>query len=293
MKSPVIKEIKVDDRMESYCRFYSGEWAFELSKKTAGASKLKVLFDDLWITLKGISNMFSIPQLSVDLTEMYFRGMERHIIRNSTVLELINHISARVEQRNVLSQGVLTALKKEMLDISSELKEKTKNLTLPFTRSELWDSIVKVETNEEHNSPRNEYRLAIWSTCRICFSSLFFAYEDFFCGCIEAKTGRRPRTGKGFNELCVEVLGDTLAEDCWCNDAIVNARLIRNSIVHAGGRVTSELENRMHGMDVIDGEIQVLPTDVKCLYNLIENNVTSLVDWGVRQPEIVAGQAPA
>jgi hypothetical protein len=59
--------------------------------------------------------------------------------------------------------------------------------------------------------------------------------------------------------------------ECISDARIDIARLVRNAIAHHGGRETSELTGKPHGIQVVDGELQVLPEHVRRLFALLAN----------------------
>ena len=172
-----------------------------------------------------------------------------------------------------------------MLDLAEEFFNKVKGISVEFPRQELWDGMVKVIPGE-NDTPKNEFRIALWSCQRICYSGLFFAYEDFLVRCVHTQSGKNTRSShhEEFKQLCRDHLGDRLTDSCWLDSRIVTAKRVRHSLAHAGGRETDDLKKQKHGVSVVDGMLQILPADVQELFTLLKPRIKSLAEWAAPLP---------
>ena len=284
-KNTFAKTFRIDDRIDSYKPFFDHGWAREMGAISKGREKLEALIYDLALTFKGSSTVASIPQLSVDIAGRYAEGMELHRLDESLTLKIVNHLAARVEQRMVLNSSEKGELTKVMLHIAEELNDRASGKSIEFPRQELWDAFVKTEKGKESDDPKNEFRLAIWAAQRNTYSVLFFAYEDFLTSCLEIATGIEHRTGRGFGKKCEKTLGKQLTVECWDNNEIETARLVRNALVHAGGRETSDLKQKKHGVELCEGVLQIMPTDIGNLFDLLKDRSRKLAHWAATMPE--------
>ena len=123
------------------------------------------------------------------------------------------------------------------------------------------------------------YKHTIWSTMRICYVSVYNAYDHFIYRCNElVSTSNTCRTtDRGFNEMFRKTFGDEILDKCWTQDAIRIPRLVRHSLSHAGGRKTKKLSDVKHGMRMQGGVFQVVPNDIKALYKTLQCAATELV----------------
>ncbi|WP_437193327.1 hypothetical protein [Planctomicrobium sp. SH527] len=269
--------------MEHYKVFYNGDWAVELFRLANGKSKLSDLIFDVTLAFKGISTARAVPLLAVDVAEAYAKGHDLGALSNTLTLKLVSRITAEIDQRVVVTSSQRDDLKAAMLEIMYDFYSRAEGKELPFPRQELWDEFAKVDENEDKDSPENEFRLALWSSQRICYSAFFFAYEDFLVRCLEVYLNTEVQTGRTFPDICKQALGNDLADQCWNCEEIQIAKLIRNALVHAGGRETEKLKNRNHRCSVIDGQMQIVPGNVSELYLLLTHRAKRLVKWASRQ----------
>ena len=73
-------------------------------------------------------------------------------------------------------------------------------------------------------------------------------------------------------------------------DQVVNvARLARNAIVHAGGRLDDKLRGMQHGLVGEDGVLQIMAADTKRLFDELKERATKLTDKAITLPEIKGG----
>jgi hypothetical protein len=280
MNDELIKHMKIDDRLEAYRPFFDHSWAEELFDIATAAPKLADIVFDLTLSLKGLSNTAAIPLSAVDVAQAYAKGHNLGRLSNSLTLKLVSHLAARVCQKVVMPEGDAASLKTIMLDIAEEFYQKAEGKSVDFPRQELWDGFTKVVDGEEQETPKNEFRLGLWACQRICFSGVFFAYEDFLVRCVQTQIGKRVRsTDKDFNKSCDDTLGHKLTSNCWTDQDVKVAKLIRNSLAHAGGRETSDLQKVRHGIVVCDGSLQIMPEDVAKLFTLLKPRIKSITEW--------------
>ncbi len=281
-----VRNLKLDDRLESYRSFFDHPWAREIADISASAKILDSFVFDLMMSLKGLSRTFAIPSLAVDIAKHYSDGYHSYKLDGSLTMQLVNHIAERIDQRIVLASVESAELRKVMFDMAKEISSKAKGESVEFPKNELWDAMVKVEPSDDINSPKNELRIALWSTIRVCYSGVFFAYEDFVVRCVHTSSGSRVRISQQdeFKKTCRQFLGDTIADSCWLDQGIITAKMIRHALAHVGGRETGDLKKRNHVLEVIDGVLQILPVDVHGLFRHIMPRIKELVEWSVKQP---------
>ena len=284
MQPDQFRNVMFDDQIESYSPFYDHQWAQELNKLAEPAKKLGELLFDLMLSLKGISRAQSLPQIAVDSTNKFWSGYQLGRLQDSDIVKIVNYVAERLDQKLVFAGVEKSELKKAIVDLAVEVLEKTNVPPVEFARQVLWDAMVKMIPDDPDASAKNELRVGIRSFLPICYSGLFFAYEDFVASCVHvchAGSGKKPRvTTDEFKTEFKKWFGDNLADDCWfTNQRIIAARTIRNALAHAGGKETPDLKalRPKHGIAVIDERLQILPLDVVQLYELIKPKITSLV----------------
>lgn len=278
------KQMKLDDRLESYGPFFDHQWARSLFAHAETAPRLYEPVFDLTMAFKGVSTTAALPRLSVDFAKSFAEGAKILRLSDSMTMRLVDHIAARLEQKNVLSAKHRQDLKAAMLELAEEIHQKVDHISEEFPRQELWESFVKVEPGEPEHTPKNELRLALWASQRIAYSALFFAYEDFFVRCLTIRIGKRLQShSTKFTTACRTELGASVAQKCWLGGPIRAARRVRNALAHSSGRLEPGF-GKSNQVEVVGGELQILPADVSRLHDDLKKAVNLLVEWAVNSP---------
>ena len=89
---------------------------------------------------------------------------------------------------------------------------------------------------------------------------------------------------RDFNQRLRSAFGDDVARQCWLNGDIAIVRDVRHALSHAGGRVTKRLENKKHGIKVLNGQLHIVPEDNRRTIKTLRPGVKALVDKAVSHP---------
>ena len=104
-------------------------------------------------------------------------------------------------------------------------------------------------------------QFVILGSQRMCFGALYYAYEHFVLECTKLVSGRQRlmvQHHEKFGEVFEEAFGQATRAYCWDAADLDFARLIRNSIAHAGCKVTPHLEKYRNRLVIEGGEIQIM-----------------------------------
>ncbi len=290
MCDDLTKEIRIDDRLDSYESFFDHSWAKEMFSISENSPKVERLVLELTSQFKGISRTFALPSLAVSMTEHYWNSYSQvKRLPDSMVMKLISHLAEHLYQKVAMTSGMKADLKVAMLSLADEyLARAEAQPPLTFQRQSLWNGIVGLDEDQgtDDEDPANEYRLALWSCPRVCYAALFFAYEDFILQCVTIKSGGRVKfVDQRFGKEVKTVLGDKIGNRCWSDAKIQNAKNIRHALVHAGGRETSKLKAIRHGVTIQDGVLQIMPHNVSGLFNILKEASQQLVYWAINEEE--------
>jgi hypothetical protein len=271
------KNLFIDHRLESYASFYDHEWAKRFSALTGG-TKLDDIAFDLGIDWKGAANTFRMPWLLIhslkDFNHGYkVGGQSRATVYFKALRQLVLARTARLLSN--MKQRELTGIFDQSC---GGVLEHANQVTEELVPEEVWSEYLKI----------GEFVLALWSSQRICYGSLYYAYESFLRRC--AAVGNPPAdneyTGIGaLKDDLNRLIGSDMADVCLDDPKVVLAQLVRNSLVHNGGRVTPKIRSRQHGLKVADGLIHIMAPDVRDLFDLLKEKVLVLVETALARPE--------
>jgi hypothetical protein len=260
------KNSRIDSRRESYRPFYDCQWHCELDETTKRFPDLARIFLDLAMSWRGASNTQYLPAHTVHLLEIFANNHDPY--GKEFQEEFIARLMCRIG--NDLSNMKRKQVRNAAGDVFDEIRQEMANVVLDG--GTFWNNDFVAN---------QEIRLAIIGTQRMCYAAIYYAYENFVLQIyqlVSASPNYRIRDAKSFSKDFAGTFGAGLRTFCWSAPAIRIAGLVRNALVHNGGRMTDQLRNEEHDFEVVDGEIQVLPGHTKALHDLLKERVPRLVN---------------
>jgi len=264
------KKIWVDERYDSYERFFDHNWA----RRFLGLSQGKT-FDpaalDLCTDWKGAASNASMPWLLIFTLQSFHRGymqrnepfwrrltiaIRRHIIGNKS-------ISLSNRQRKKLA-GIIDGLG---LQVQNEMSQRPPELSA----EQLWRDYLTVP----------EFNLALWSSQRICYGAIYHAYENFLR---EFASIKKPQLRDALAKISkvkdalADILGKATTYKLLEENDVVIARLVRNALAHNGGRASHKLLAMQHPLRIEEGVVQIMAPDVRQLFDLLKKKVMLLAE---------------
>lgn len=277
MDDKPMRELASDPNLASYDRFMDYEWARHVGKLTDG-SIIEFPVFDLCMSWKGSSNTFAMPQLMVQGSSSFWTAYTKGHYDQSMLFTVIRDLSAQlckeVQFTNMKEKEVRAAL--DRLVRRSVHAETVARDAFVFPTEELWQSYL---------SPKQpgtaEFHLILWTSQRLCFSSLLYAYEFFVQDVLRKKSGKTDSWRPFFSELVevtTQTFGSTIADECLTAPDVESAKKVRNSLAHNGGRETDDLKGK-HSIRVSsDGRLLIWPEDNRKLFNLLKDKATKIIN---------------
>jgi hypothetical protein len=133
--------------------------------------------------------------------------------------------------------------------------------------------------------------------------SLYFGYEDFLASTIRTKDPTFSSKKTHITTAFKSHFGDPLTEYCWNHYEVHLARLVRHALAHNSGRYGTELDEKYKHrfvdatgksalllkdelFNVIDGKIQITPSNTTYLFRVLKDRVTKIVEEVVQSPDV-------
>jgi hypothetical protein len=268
------KNVLVDQRLDSYKSFFDHAWAEHVMQLSSGKAVSQPVFD-LCAMWRAVANTHVMPWLMMQQFEAFAKGMvESHdpFGRKWVTAMRANLVAEMGDKLNNMGRKKLqAALDKVDTRIRTALDEHT----LDFDLDKMWSEQLK----------NYEMQFVLWGSQRLCYGAVYYAYEDFLTRCVAlAKSEpdyRMPRRNE-FTRDVGDAFGEQVRNRVWCDPVVNAARLVRHALVHNGGRITDELLTATHGLEVVEGELQIMAPDTSTLSTELKDRVTYLVDAIVR-----------
>lgn len=273
--------IRVDDRFDVYASFFDHAWARRISELVRG-SKLDEPTFSLCMNWKAIANTYRFPWLMIECLKWQMQGfLKKHEPLSVAVTKAIESRLLDV-MRGDLSEAARRKLRDAIREIAQAATSARDDSDAMWSRTSVhWHELL----------PDQEFAISIWGSQRICYAALYHTFEDFTRQCIGLASGQGQdwRPGGEIVDAAKRLFGESFVQACLCDDAITVARLVRNALAHHGGRVTKELGNVTHGLEVENGVIQILADDTSRLFHLLINRA---YDLAARTLELLGMRSP-
>jgi hypothetical protein len=289
MQDDIIENAVIDPHLDSYEKFFDPEWAkrvFELVE----TSPLKAAVDALLVSWRSSSGAHLLPWLMAqslrNLAEGEYRGSvhfragySQRVVKGIVEkLETRMHHNLKRDQRSVLKRIVANIEEEAFQDL------KTAESQVKLDVGVYWEFLTHT----------TEFPFCLLGLQRINYSALFFAYEDFLANTIKTRESAYTSKKDQIKDAFARHFGTALSDYCWADPEVDLARLVRNALAHNGGRFGTDLEkHKARFVDetapaapilrgdlfiVVNGKIQITPSNTKHLFNVLKERVTKIVE---------------
>lgn len=271
------KNLVIDKRLNSYESFFDHSWARSLFR-LVDQTKLEPLAMDLCADWKGAANTARLPWLIIDSLDNFHTGYSQakepfwQKLTKALRADFLNKTkhSFSLTQRRELA-GIIDKL-------SEDAQESMRKAPPALDRQEIWAGFLEIM----------DFTLSLWSSQRLCYGAVYYAYENFLAQCVS--TGRkdptyRPHNAKKLRTDLNRLFGSNVGDTCLDDAKAELARLVRNALVHNGGRATPEIQARAETLTIVNGMIHIMPRDIRELYSLLKDRITRLAEEALRLPQ--------
>jgi hypothetical protein len=272
--------IYIDSQLDSYRNYLDDERIGNIANQLNKESIIGKHFFILLMELRGIAYNASLPYLMPTMLETFYAGYVQSINPRSTLLEfasaIVKRLSSEIPQltkSNRLSRKV----KDRLIVMSQDYLDIDKKVPIIIDSYGIWDNLLKM--------PKPIFGYALWSNQRVSYLSGYSAYDNFMAIVVkDALNLERCRTtDRDFHNNVKEAFGIKAAELAWTGDEITTLREIRNSLAHAGGKITDNLKKRNHECRLENDIIQITPKDIKQLFSAITSAVEAIVNHSISE----------
>ncbi|MBA4311254.1 MAG: hypothetical protein C0417_01350 [Chlorobiaceae bacterium] len=130
----------------------------------------------------------------------------------------------------------------------------------------------------------HEFNMALWMSEISAYCAVYFAYEVFLINSVKAATGLKSLRTQQLPDEIKKLLGSSICTQCWKDEPIELARLIRHAVAHNGRKLTQDLTKYKHKLVLEGNEIVIMARDTTDLYNLLKQRVLSFANEAVKYP---------
>ena len=267
------RAILIDERPESYGSFFTDNFADLAFNATTDVPDLYEIAFDLVAEWRSNSYSAALPATIPSALKSFHDGYTNQEESEAGILKFANVILQKVAQTTpeITSDPALQkSLHDQLIRISAEIDEINNNLRIELDANAVW----------KHYLTLSPFTLGLSGTLRIVFVAMYGAYENFIVRALSTAYGGRRFSvtkRKQFEKAFRDAFGN-LYENCWDNDTLRSYRLVRNALVHAGGRVTPQLSGVPIPVVVHNETLHIYPQHLKDLYDLLKQPALELME---------------
>ncbi len=176
---------------------------------------------------------------------------------------------------NSLSNMRRKQLANAVRDIADQVKDATTEAASAFDLKTLWSDFLAPDSMEFH--------LSLWGSQRLCYGSVYHAYENFIRQCVGIAR-KEPEYRALFAKLVTDgkaAFGNEVIAKCLEDQVVTVARLTRNALAHNGGQVDDQLSRIPHDLVVENDEIEIMPLHTKRLFDELKRRAFRLTEIAV------------
>ena len=275
------RRISICPDRSQYLNYIPDTWTASLDERVQTAPLLKQLATNLLMQWRATAITASMPAISVMALHSGLNGYLQAVMPDSTALSWVDAIMSRLSRRvpDLVDDRQLRAkLTSEIATLATEFRDVKEKVQTSLPIEPMWQLMLGTPP----------FRLAVWSSQRIAFQAFWNAYEEFLILCVRRASGDEGLrcTAEKFKGVLRNAFGpshDILAP-CWTREGIYTSRVVRHALTHAGGRITEPLAKLNHGIETIDGVLQILPDDNHRLQLRLRAAVDVLVSAAMTHP---------
>jgi len=262
---PQYKDILLDDRYESYERFFDHDWAKQFLGLTE-ATRIDNAALDLCVDWKGAASIASMPWLLIHTLEQHHKG---YMQRDEPFWKRLT----RLVREHILTKmaGSYSNMKRKELgriidELGLKVEDEMSRRPSELSSDNIWKGYLKI----------HEFRLSLWSSQRISYGALYHGYENFLRRFISIhkpeREGALTRISDVRDDL-KQIFGVAEGGDFLDERAVHIARLVRNALAHNGGRPCRELLGMESSLTIQGNLIHIQASEVRQLFDLLKGKV--------------------
>jgi hypothetical protein len=259
-ESDLAANIEFDNRLDAYRPFFDHEWVKEFDALSV-QSRVNPAAFSLILDWKGIGLVHRMPWLMIVSYKGLYEGF------SETNPDFWQRLTQKFGEYVLQESKLSNMRKKELMEavhrLGNQVEGEMVKAVSPLEPQVVWEKYLSM----------HEFPWSLWNSQKMAYAGLYYAYENFVQHVVGIGKRDDDYRAKRFDDLKKDFgsfFVDKDTEFCLTNDELDTIRLVRNSLTHDGGRLSSKLKNKKHGVRVSDGRLSIFPEDVKGLFDFLK-----------------------
>ena len=250
------RSIKIDERKEAYGTFFHDDFAKKALEASKRSESLDRIAFDLVCAWRSTSYSGALPAVLVMTLKSFHDGYTNEP-RSAGMLKYLEAVLSQL----YLAVPALTSNEKlsrsiqsSILDISCRIVKADKPDKTDFDLEAAWKDYLKT----------TPFQMGVHALMRQTYLAIFISLLKLASGDPNIRIN-----SKDINKKFRGTFGN-LVESVWFDTRIQKAKLVRHAVMHAGGRVTKDLECQEIPVLVHEGYLHIFPEHNQALYDLLK-----------------------
>ena len=212
------KKLVFDNRLDSYESFFDHDWARSLFR-LVDQTQLDPLAMDLCTDWKGAANTARLPWLVVHSLESFHTG---YLQPNEPFWQKLTR-ALRGFFLDKTKHSFNPTKRKELAGIfdkvSDDVQETIRKAPPALDRQKMWEAFLGVE----------EFSISLWSSQRLCYGAVYYAYENFLSQCVsigQKKLDYRAHSAAQLRDDLNKLFGSAIGNMCLDDGKVTLARRV-------------------------------------------------------------------
>lgn len=270
--------IRIEPQLAGYRTFFDERWA-QAIRELARGTRLDEPVVSLSLNWRAAANTCAMPWLIVHMLKGEWQAfLDNQQPFSTRMTEALGQRLADA-MGDALSHAKRRKLAEAVDRLGQEVDDQPQASAAHFDLQTVWHTLLADA----------EFQLALWGSQRIGYGAIYHSYENFVRQTIGLALNRPTYRGQKIRMLIRDAthsFGKRLADDLLASRQVRVARLVRNALAHGGGKETEQLKAFSHDLVIESGNLQILASDTRALFDLLKRRAYRLVKAAVRLPSI-------
>lgn len=255
--------VLIDNRPEAYVSFMVDDFPGKVAESTRGCKPLHSLVGDMLYNWRAASYSAVLPALIPSALKEFHDAYTNDTNPNAGILRFSDAIIASLCRKVHLlscSPELRGEIRRSLVETAAEIVHANANLQTSANLEEIWDWYLKEPA----------FAFGVSSSMQLALVAIYSAFENFVVRALRLASNDdqlRVTPEEKFKDTFRNYFGD-LYDRGWQSKKMLGYRAVRNSFLHAGGKITSHVKKYGNPIRECDGYLYVFPEHNKELYEL-------------------------
>lgn len=265
----------VDRRPDAYGSFMVDDFPARAFACAEDSPQLERIVFDLVADWRCASYAGAMPAQIPNVMKMFHDSHVNNVDNFSGVLQHSDTIIALLSRELpelATDPQLVRKIRQNLVTTAAGIRDATAGSRSELDAGVAWESFLSLEP----------FQMGLHSTMRLVYVAVYCAYENFLVRALSlGEGGSKVRiSDQNFRQRFRKLFGST-TDTALTSEQMHRFRLVRNALVHAGGRLTPDLEEleKKSTLPVVahDGALHIFPEHIRSLYHALREPALTIM----------------